>query len=330
MMRFCFLFIIAIVFAPGCNKLGISIRKNENIAPELRDTIARLDERLLHIFRSNDTAGLKEFYSEGLLEKAKDSVAGFAKQLYSKIGDEEHTRFNLYAITNLNESGNVSIPLQGEGVNRYTLMLSTHTVETCISQFFVNSKNKHEFLITVIYGKYDGQWKINSLLFRQYRLANQTAPELYARAKIFYSRNELLDAYNYARMMQYIIKPADKLWRYENEKELEDFSKKVIAESKQQFIFPDTIRAVESLPVILRIDATNQHSEIVSFVHYHTKTDIRFPTILDEERQRIKAELPKKYNGIFSNSKYIVFRAYNDLPDEIHQGYYYTFIDTLR
>lgn len=330
MIRFCFLLIIAIVFAPGCNKLGISTRKNENIAPELRDTIARLDEKLLQIIRSDDTAGLKEFYAAGLLEKTKDSVAAFTNHLFNKIADDNHIPFNVYAITNFNESGIVSIPLQGEGVNRYTLTLSTHTATTCISQFFVNSKNRQEFLITVIYGKYEGQWKINSLLFRQYRIAKQTAPELYTRAKEFYSRNELLDAYNYVRMMQYIINPADKFWHYDNEKELVDFGKEVIAKSKQQFVFPDTIRAVDSLPVITRIDAITQHAEITSFVHYKTKTDIRFPTVLEEERQRIKAVLPEKYKGIFSNSKYIVFRAYNGLPAEFGQAYYYTFIDTLR
>lgn len=330
MIRFCFLLIIAIVFAPGCNKLGISIRKNENIAPELRDTIARLDEKLLQIIRSDDTAGLKEFYSEALLEKSKDSVAGFAKQLYNKVGDEEHIRFNLYAITNLNGSGNVSIPLQGEGINRYTLTIPTNTVETSISQFFVKSQKNYEFLFTVVYAKYDGVWKINSLLFRQYRLANQTAPELYTRAKAFYSRNELLDAYNYVQMMQYIINPADKFWHYENEKELVDFSKKVITESKKQFVFPDTLKAIDTQPIILKTEATIELSEVTTLVHYQTKTEIMLPSFLEEERQHIKAELQNKYKGIYSNSKYILFRAYSSAYDEQAPLNYFTFIDTLR
>jgi hypothetical protein len=192
-------------------------------------------------------------------------------------------------------------------------------------------KDKEDaLLLTVIYGKYGNEWKINVLQFGQYCMSKKTASDFYDLAKKSYGKAYLVDAVNYISLAKQCLKPAENYLTFTKEKEINTFFDQVMTEVNSKFHLPMILANVPTKPSIFRVLTTQMNEGIFPMVYYATKIDLKDLAALKQENDQVIDEVNKLFTGINKEKKYVFYRAYSQLPNGQLGTAYYGFAEKLE
>lgn len=312
----------------SCNMGTSGTSENENIEKEKREEIKLLNDKLFNAIMNNDITGVKALMSDKLLETAGNDIDKLIYNVSSSFKSHSYKILDQYNVQNSTTGANNTLTANSKNKD-YSISYLALNKEMYVSLLLPNGL-ENKLLITVIYGNYDNQWKINILHFGQYSLLNKTALDYYNLAKESYNKSYLIDAVNYISLSKQCLKPANEVFKYKKEKEINDFYNKTINEANSKFTFPVTIENINTKPKIFRIFPQMTPEGYFPMVYYLSTINLDNKIALKIENDKIKKEINQLFKGIDKDKKYVFYWVFNEMPNGQKLVEHYGFIDQLK
>ncbi len=267
--------------------------------------------------------------SDKLLENAGNNIDKLITNISTSFKTDSYKILDQYNVQNSTTGINNTLTSGTSKNNDYTINYLALNKEMYVSLLLPNGLDS-KLLITVIYGNYDDQWKINILNFGQYSLLNKTAPDYYNLAKESYNKSYLIDAVNYISLSKQCLRPANEVFKYKEEKEINDFYDKTINEANSKFTFPITITNIDTKPKIFRIFPQMTSEGYFPMVYYLSSINLHNKEALKIENDKVKKEVGAIFRGIDKNKKNVIYWVFNEMPDGKKLVEHYGFIDKIK
>ncbi|NCD70058.1 hypothetical protein [Mucilaginibacter agri] len=317
----------------GCHFGTFGSWKNDRIEPKVREEIAVLDKKLFKAIMTQDVAGVKQLLSPTLLEKSGKKVDTIVNTMGGAFKATDYKLLDEYYTKNTSENISNDIPAGKDGGNDYTIKYLALNKEMYVS-LMVSTKLPINCLITAVYGKYNDGWKLNILHIGEYNILGKTGPDYYAEALKAYDDGNVVDAVNMISTTGEIATPGGEYFKYNNEAEMKDFYEKVIKEANKQYHLPMVLSQVKTIPEIFSIrpqmvsDFGKQG--VYPMVGYKSGVALTDTVALKAENDAIQKVVGTIFKGIDKNKAYILYRAFDQIPDGQNYVKHYGFIQKLK
>jgi hypothetical protein len=329
MKRKLYLFIIPILLITGCKTGRYETWQNDSIDAAIKQNISKLDEEILISIDTDNPDKLKLVVSEGFLNASKNDLPNITKQFCDIIEHDNYSILDQYYVENTT-SGLSNTLISGlDGDNNYILKYLALNEEMFTSVLLTN-RGIDKFMVLNIYGKYPDGWKLNILQIGQYTANGKTAPELYQEAKNLKEKGYIIDAAINMYLCMQVLYPGGSYWQYNTEQEMKDFYDEVVNENSNTYQFPIVIDNIPSKPEIQYIEPISFFDEgTFPVIHYLTKIPLEDTAKLSVENDNIHTLIGEYFNGIDLNKKYIIYKAWNKLPEGVQPETSYGFVKEL-
>lgn len=328
MKRAYLLIILTVELFQSCNFNTSGTWKNDSIDENKRQQIKLLNDKLFKAIASNNPAGIKALFSDSLIKQSGANLENLIKQVSGLLKSDQYRVLDEYDVHNIKANSPTTVPSGVSGDKDYIIGYTALNQETYVSLLLpVNVEN--ELLITAIYGNYDNQWKINVLHFGDYSLFKKTAPDFYKLARESYGKSYLIDALNYISLAKNLLRPANDYFHYQKEKDILDFHDKVLKEANTKFALPLTLDNIDTKPKIFGISPEMIEDGLYPMVSYLTEINLKDVVNLKKENEKVKKEAGRIFSGIDKDKKYVLYRAFKEIPDGSKLVENYGFIDEI-
>ncbi len=328
-MKETILLILTVLILTSCNSQPFVAWKNDNIDKDKKEQIRILNDKLFKGLRNNDVVSVKSLLSDALLEKSGSDLENVVRQVSSYSLPDNYRILDEYNIRNSTTGISNTIPSGLSGENDYIIKFLALNKEMYVSLILPKGFD-HELLITIIYGKYGNDWKINVLQFNQYSFFGKTAPDYFKIAKERYEKSYLIDAVNNISISKQCLRPAvSDIFQYLKEKEINEFYDKVMTEVNTKFKFPMTLDEIKTKPQIFRITPELVAEGFVPTIFYLTEINLKDTAALKIEYEQIKNKANQLFIGINKDKQFVFYWAFNEIPIGQNKVNRYGFIDKL-
>lgn len=303
--------------------------KDDNIDLKIKDKIKKLNNQFVEGFTQSKPDTVFKICSEKLLETGKNDLKMVILQMGKKYSKEDFKILNeFYNIsTSKNSSTRVFTGISGE--HDYTIGFKSINKESYISVGYFN-----EFPVqmgfTLIYGKYNDEWKLNIIQIGILRIMDRDAYDWFLLAKNEYEKGYLINAVNNISLAGQILKPAKDIWHYQKEDKIIKFNEKVRKEINSKYTFPLTVEYVETKPQIYRIYPQGMSEGFFPMIEYKTEIELSDTIRLAKENDEIHSKISKLFKGIDKGTKMIFYSASNMIPIGYKPVETYRFIKYIK
>lgn len=314
MKQLLILLILTTIGLQSCNVGTSGTWKDENIEQSLKNEIKVLDEIVLEAVTTNNTTLIKTIMSDKLLEKSGSNLKQMIEQVYGVIKNKDYQILNQFHVKNSKTGISNTVMTGISGQDDYTIHYQALNEEMFIS-LIIPKNGLDEFLITNIYGKYPGGWKLNILQFGQYTVNGKTATQLYSDAKSQYEKKYLVDAANNMFLCSQVSNPANTFWQYQKEDEMKQFYETAMTDIKNEYTFPVTMDNIKTRPQIINISPQGMQEGYFPMVAYLTNIDLKDTISTKAENDLIHKSIGQVFNGLDKDKKLLFYKAYSEMPN---------------
>ncbi|HCW08744.1 MAG TPA: hypothetical protein DGG95_15415, partial [Cytophagales bacterium] len=246
--------------------------KDENIDPKIKVEINDLDKKIVEAIVTKNPKIIRDISSDILLEQTKDLDGMFA----SWTAKDEPQNFQIKNQFYLKKSaaGTDSKVFTGLTADHdYTINFKALNKEMFVSVGKIE-RGLETLGLTMIYGKYDDTWKLNILRIGFLEVEKKDAIDWFRQAETKYKNGNLVDAALDLSLGAQCLKPADQLWQYKLEDEINSFNRKVTQEINNKYKFPIAVETIKSKPEIFRVFPQGMNEGFFPSVFFVTKLNI--------------------------------------------------------
>lgn len=297
----------------GCGLGGSFIDANENISADLRKQMQANNSRCVSALQENNVRMVEAMCSKELLEKhvglLPQIIKGFSSQYSAgkyRVWDEYYIRSSVVGLSHTLRS-----PQRAK--DNYSLRYKAVSKDMYLSLIIVENAYG-EALVTLFYGKYGEEWKINSLRIDQYSYFGLTGSDYYEKAKNAYAASHLVDAVNYASIADACINQLSEWWTYDHQEEFTGFYQKISQEVKEKFRFPIFIGDISTYPEIQSVRVEMLKEGFYPVVSYLTQIRLEDTIALKNENMQLQQKIGTIFPGIDKNKGYVLYEAVDHLP----------------
>lgn len=306
------------------------IFQNDKIDPAIKAEIEAIDKQAYKNMCDNNYGALSQSFSDSLLFTiTPDFAQRFMPQIQRVIKGKEFKVFDDFYIRTVKRMDSVSIP-GGKADHAYTLRYITGSNETCISMV-VAGDSVNEVMLTFIYIKVDGKWKMNNIQGEDFSLAGRNAVDQYLHAKKLYENGHLIDAVNTMQLTSHCIAPGGRMFSYTKQKEMSEFYEAVTKAVNAKYPLPYAMTEVATKPKMVNIHLEVMDRRFVPMILYQSSLMLADTVSLKKENDEMQQKIGKIFFGIDKNNPVILYRAYNELPeDNRSQKPYYGYVQKFK
>lgn len=312
-----------ILFA-GCQSKK-KISWNDAISKPLKQEIKIKNDRVLQSLAENKPSDLKKIFSDTLIKQTAEGFNDGVSKMHESVSTKDYTVLDEYFVENISTGFRDTVSKNDSEKRAYKVTFEVLSKESYVS-ILLHDTPENQLLILCIYGKYNGDWKLEVLRIGRYSIFKRTAPDIYEPAKIFFDQGDLLDAANISSLIQQTLTPAYPFFHYEKEPEIKEFLKKVLTEAGNAYNLPMSVPAIKSTPQIFNIRLLPLKEGIFPVVTYITKFNLRDSSSIKKENDALQLIIGNLFHGIEKNNKYIFFQAYHETPGIEKAGDHIEFI----
>jgi hypothetical protein len=315
----------------GCKLNSNQTFINDNIPTEIKEKINQLDSKVTSAVKQNNTEILKDIFADKLIDEVGqtkiDSIFNLVNQV---LGEKEFKHKDQFYIKNTtkNVSNTIFSGLSNDDdyIVHYKALNKNMFISTLLPK-----NTEDEQLITLIYGLYGNDWKLNIFQFGQYSILNKTAIDYYKLAQKDFENGFLVDAANNLFLGQQCLKPGNQIIQYRKEKEFVDLQEKVMSQINSTYVFPLTIEQVKTKPQIFNVHPQRVAEGSFPMIRYYSKIELQDTIKLKNENLEIQKVIGDIFKGIDKNNKYIFYWAFDEIPDgTLKNRQHYGFVQEIE
>jgi hypothetical protein len=290
---------------------------NGDINSDIKKQITALNQKLFKAIMARDTNGVKALLSTKLLQKAGKkldtliytSAQNFQAKDYEVL-DEYYTKHHVKGPpdTLLSNKGNIS--------------------DYMVSYKAMNAEMYTSLLVTK-------ELPVNGLmLIGEYSINNKTAPDYYKMSKEEYNKGNLVDATDLIIIASQLANPAGDFFKYTHEDTMRIFSATILNEANNRFSFPVVIVKITTKPQIFSVEpqfiGEAGHEGIFPLIKYKSAIKLTDSVALKAENNAIQQVIGSMFKGIDQNKKYILYQAFDQIPNGKPGVKHYGFIQNIK
>lgn len=301
-------------------------KKNDQIDESVRNTIKGLNDQLIKDLVNNDIEGLKAIMSADLQAQVAADLAKMSTSLKDVFKSEKYETIDAYYTVGLKNAPTLEHHSKDRENNNYSFKYKARSKDMYVSLLLPESLD-NEIMVTAVYGKYGDEWKLNILRFGQYSYFKKLAPTYLKLSEESYKQGNLIDAVNHIILGKQCMEPASELFTYEKEAEINAMHEKVMNDINAKYTFPITVDKVPSKPQIFRLLPHITEEGYYPIIYYLSKYSLDDSLSLKVEYEGMRKEMGKMFKGIDTDTKYVYYWAFNEIPDDKKQVLHYAFVD---
>ncbi|AXG75042.1 hypothetical protein DVK85_12710 [Flavobacterium arcticum] len=281
---------------------------NEKIDKNLKETIKAKNDSLLSALSNSDMKTFKTLGSPDFVKhlqgRIENAVWAFRKG-YLKTDYEVYDEY-------YNKHGKAPNNSKIESEKRqYTFSFTNNAKETYISLLKTSYNNLGDYLITIIYEKIDGKWKLDYIHLDPLGQFGNNAQDYFDIAQQKEKEGFVIDAFFNVDIAGSCLTPAEKMLKYNNEERILFYQKTWQEQIKSEYKFPQPLRNISSVPMVAELRPINNREGMFPLFSYETKVPVEDTIILEMEFEEVKREIKRIYTGLDFDKKYIYYRAFN-------------------
>jgi hypothetical protein len=124
------------------------------------------------------------------------------------------------------------------------------------------------------------------------------------------------------------LKPGNNFFKYKKETDVVTLYDSLASRERVMYKLPIVLENISGKPSIIDVIPQMMSNGCFPLVAYHTKINLRDTLAIERENVEVKKEVNKIFNGIGENKKYVLYQAFNELPNDQHQVKRYTMVDS--
>lgn len=322
-----FLTFFTLLIFQSCNFSNSKFKKDQSINAATRQEIKTLNDKLFEGVTKDSLAIVQSLMSPGLLEKF-GSDSNKIINLISSRDIENYSILDEYYIQASAPKIMITLPSGNAGDNDYIFSFESPNKDSYVSLLLLNNFG-NQFLLAVVYGKYQSGWKINILKFGAYSFFGKNAPDYFRLAQANYKKGYLIDAVNNMSLSDVLLYPAGAYWQYVEGNEFKKFGDSILQEANAKYKLPLTLENIKSKPKIFKVYQEVIKEGFFPMVSYLTNINLKDTAALRLENNSVRKEVDSIFTGINKDKKYIFYWAFNKIPVDTTTEKRFGFIDTL-
>jgi len=304
------LFIITL-FSTSCTFGGGSVTtfRNNDIEKETIDTIKVLDDKVLESIKDNDVDKVLDISSKSI---KNDSAK--LKELLKNINESAKDRSFDYKdryYCKVNKVGKYNFTIGTLEDDPFYIKVDALSTDVFVSLIKSNSKI-NDYMLSLIYIKEQGEWKLNTFYFGDYSYQGMNASELYKEAKSLNSKGYTVPAGLYLSLSSRLLRPAPFL-QYKEESEIVSYGKNLQDSIKKNYGFPKKLESASEIE-IYGLDVQCVKEGLLPVIKYTTNTELINENAVKKEANVIDKEVINLYPGMKETFKFFLYEAYSEPP----------------
>jgi hypothetical protein len=285
---------------------------DENIDPKVKNEINDFNNHIIDGLATKNPEKIKSVASEKLLEQSKD-LESLVTLGNWKI---DPTKFQIKNQFHLKKSADGTDSRVFTGLTEdhdYTIHFKAINKEMFISVGYLED-DLQKLALTMVYGKYGDNWKLNILQIGLIEIENKDAIDWYRQAQKNFESGNLVDAALDFTLATECLKPANQIWQYRLESEINEFGQRMNQEINKTYSFPITVETIKSKPQIFRIFPQGMSEGYYPSIFYATTLNMNDTTALSKECTELHDNIGQVFKGLDLDKEYIFYRAFERLP----------------
>ncbi|MGZ3754956.1 MAG: hypothetical protein ACXVAY_18730 [Mucilaginibacter sp.] len=295
--------------------------KNDQIKASKREDLHELKARIIQDIKDNNMKHLEYVMSKELIEdnintqRQVDHIGNYLNTNDYTVSDE------YYVVNKWKESDTIK-------TNKYNLIYGGVAREMYFA-FLLPKKGVNQWMITLVFGKFDYGWRLSTLDVEPYKVNSKTGPELYKLAQQEYEKHYYSNAATNMQLASICLRPND-FWQYPGDSVIYNFQRVALAEANNHLTIPCVINQVSTHPRIFRI--ANEKTQYGTFpmIYYQTSVNLKDINGLKKEQQAMKKVIGKIIPGIDKDNDYLFYTAFNKMPNNRESVDRYEIDDKLK
>ncbi len=316
--------VVAVLIFTGCKK-GKVVKWNGDIQPEMKSEIKTCTDSIMDAVATGNPQKLRHFFSDSLLKETGTFFDSIVVQMNHTIQSSAYSVLDECYIKNPQTGERDSVHRENKEDQGYQINFDAITIETYAS-LLLHEVEDGQLLITCIYGKYSGGWKLNTLRIGRYSLYGNTAIDIYKKAKDNYEKGDVMDAANQISLARKPLKPAFQFFQFDKDSEIRAFAKKILGQADTTFRFPNLIAELKSEPTIYNIRPMAMKEGIFPAITYGTQIPLRDTAAVKKENDAFQKIIGQLFPGMEKNNKFIFFQAYQQTSNGLNPGLHLEFV----
>ena len=324
--RFSFLVIMLLLtqtYSFGKNSYVIS--QNEKIDAKVKGEIAAINKLIYKAMCESDFKTLALYFSDSLKKQVgNDFETKFLPQMQTVIKGKPYKLFDEFFVKNTIPDSPV-IVTAGSGDAKYTFTYASSANESYISML-VAGDSINEVMITLVYGKANGKWKINIVRGEDYSLTGKNAIDFFHIAHTYEKTGDFIDAINVMSVANHCSNPGGGYFKFDIADRMKDYTDTITFESMQKYPFPYTVDLMKTKPQVFNIHFELYKGDLIPMIVYQTTIYIKDTNALKVENDEMHDKIGTIFTGMDKHNKTIIYRTYNEKPNGQNSPAYYGFI----
>lgn len=313
------LFIIFTVFITSCSTgAGVTqVKYNSEIDKEILESVKILDDKVLESVKNRDADKILEISSEAFKKdsgKLNELLDNINKSVKDKSFDYQARYY-----CKVNKIGDYNFTINDLKDDPFCITVDAMSPDIFVS-LIKSTSNSDDSLVTLIYIKEQGEWKLRTLYFGDYSLNGMNAIDLYEKAKSLEAEGYKIPANIYAGVSNRLLRPASFL-QYKKESEIKDYSKKLYESIKNEYTFPQKLKNTDNVEIYAFDVKYIADKGIVPIIKYTTGIKLSNKKEIEKEANDINDEVNSLYPGMKKNFKSFLYEAYSEPPADSKKTY---------
>lgn len=290
------------------------IFQNDHIDETLRETIKKLDDELITNMQNGDTKAVMAMCLPSTV--GSESQMNQVVQMYKGYLKDKTYAYEERYFFDVNASGGSSNVMAISDKHGYIVHATAYDGGMFFSFIKVPNEAK-ESLMTVVYLKDQGAWKVASLFYNDYTYYSMDAVALYKKAKELRDKGQELSAAMYIDMINRTLQPSRNI-QYHEMGEISQFIQALIKDVQSNYVFPISVENTNTL--IYSFGQEIVVDGIMPAIGYVTSLDVSDESeankaAMEKEAKEFHEKVMVMYPELKENFNIFHYRAYSEPPD---------------
>jgi|GEM_PF-3107153 len=322
-----YLYLVLVLSLASCmNPFGGSkVVKGNEIPDNISNEINDLDMKVFSALKLGSTPQLNEFMSAALKKSTENDNSAehtqFMSTMASSLEGKSYIIYKDYYCKGV-LPGNLVHIKDGVGDKGYSIQFKSAAASSYVSLLRIQG-GASDFLLTLIYGKYESGWKLNVIRADNFSSGKGDAVDLFRAAQKMYQAGDWIDATNAMFISEQFKHPVGTFWVYDLDKEMDAFSTKLKDVREQRMPLPYEVKGVAGAPQLysLRTLIGNEKSLMITC---KTETHVTDTVKLLAQTEELHKVLVKLSPGLDENNDHVIYLMYNEKPTQNYAPAHYT------
>ena len=305
-----FVFFVALILVSCASPQN---KRDDEIPSDVRADADRLVKQTADAIAAEDSTILISLCSSGYAKTQAKVIHAYRRYIKTILAKGDLKVKNSYYQTGLDTTSlqNVS---SGTGSHDYVLNYKTNSKDVLLVLATVNDTIE-TIAVTLIYGKYSGDWRLQWLETGLISLSGMDAIDWYEKSRKRYDSAYYVDAVCNMSMYSRVSRPAGKMLVYNKAREMSDFQPKLEIEIGKMGQYPLVVPFVKTQPRVFNIFPAYLHGKWCPTLYYRTVLPLSDTVALAEECDAFNRDVGQRFNGLNKNNDFIIYKAFATIPD---------------